>query len=79
MPKKNSKFKFFPIGAQPFQTFMLVVDIATTRLNRPKGRFSEIILFYLFCNRLCDIAGESVTRDIFFMTGFINKNLKLVY
>ena len=33
--KFNNTLIFFSDRSQPFQTFMLVVDIANTRLNRP--------------------------------------------
>ena len=64
----------FVHGSPPVQTFILVVDIATARLNWPRGQFSKNLKSYLSCSRLFCTKGKSVIRDNNFMIAFINKN-----
>ena len=55
--KKLNYVKWVELMSQWFETFILFVNIATTRLNRPRGGFSENFHADLFIKRLCKTKG----------------------
>ena len=62
------------VGAQPFQSFILTMDIATYRLNQPRGQCSEN---HLKCITKWE-GRDGVTITIFFQRTWVGHKTSYV-